>query len=177
MERIETERLLIRRFLDTDWQDLCEYLSDEGVVRYEPYGVYTKEGCMAECALRAKDPAYWAVCLREGGKLIGNVWLSEAQPEFSAWELGYVFSAQYQGKGFASESCRAMVSYAFDYLRARRLVAKCDPLNAPSWKLLERLGFRREGHLLKNVFFHRDGQGNPIWKDTYEYALLAEEWA
>jgi ribosomal-protein-alanine N-acetyltransferase len=176
MERIETERLIIRRFLETDWQDLYEYLSDEEVVKYEPYDVFTKEGCMAESAMRARDPAFWAVCLAEGGKLIGNVWLHEDQPEFSTWELGYVFSAHYQGKGYASESCRAMVGYAFDNLRARRIVALCDPLNTASWRLLERLGFRREGHMIKNAYFQRDAQGNPLWKDTYEYAMLADEW-
>jgi RimJ/RimL family protein N-acetyltransferase len=41
---------------------------------------------------------------------------------------------------------------------------------------MERLNMRREGHLLKNIFFKRDEEGNPIWNDTYEYAILAEEW-
>ena len=52
----------------------------------------------------------------------------------------------------------------------------CNPLNKPSWKLLERLGFRREGHLIKNIYFKKDSLGDPIWSDTYEYGILAEEW-
>jgi len=52
----------------------------------------------------------------------------------------------------------------------------CNPLNEPSWRLLERLGMRREGHLIKNIYFKKDECGNPIWADTLEYAVLASEW-
>ena len=175
-ERIETDRLFIRRFAESDWQDLYEYLSDEEVVKFEPYGVFAREDCVAEAKRRSENPAFWAVCLSEGGKLIGNIYLNEAEPKFSTWELGYVFNPKFQGMGYASEACRAMVSYAFDHLAAHRIVAMCDPLNVPSWKLLERLNMRRESHKLKNVYFRRSAQGIPLWKDTYGYAVLAEEW-
>ena len=51
-------------------------------------------------------------------------------------------------------------------------VTERDPKNQDSWGLLERLGFRRKAHLRQNVYFWRDAEGNPIWKDTYTYALL-----
>lgn len=53
-----------------------------------------------------------------------------------------------------------------------RIYAECDPQNENSWRLLESLGFRREAHLRKNVYFWRDEDGNPRWKDTYLYAKL-----
>ena len=56
-----------------------------------------------------------------------------------------------------------------------RIYAECDPLNTRSWKLLEALGFRREAHLLQNVYFWKDEGGKPIWKDTYIYGKLAVE--
>ena len=59
---------------------------------------------------------------------------------------------------------------------ARRVIAMCNPLNEPSWKLLERLRLRREGHLIKNIYFKRDKADNPIWIDTYEYAIISDEW-
>ena len=60
---------------------------------------------------------------------------------------------------------------------ARAVVtAMCNPLNTASWKLMERLGMRREGHLIQNIWFKRDERGEPIWSDTYEYAILADEW-
>jgi RimJ/RimL family protein N-acetyltransferase len=69
-----------------------------------------------------------------------------------------------------------LIGDAFQNKNARRVIAMCNPLNAPSWKLLERLGMRREGHLRKNIYFKKDQAGNPIWLDSYEYAVLAEEW-
>ena len=53
-----------------------------------------------------------------------------------------------------------------------RIYAECDPENENSWRLLERLGFSREAHLRQNVYFWKDTDGNPIWKDTYVYARL-----
>jgi ribosomal-protein-alanine N-acetyltransferase len=176
MEMIGTERLVIRRFRREDAADLYEYLSDEDVVRFEPYEAFSMAQCEQEAAQRAEDPSYWAVYLRDGGKLIGNIWFCQTGPEFDTWELGYVFNAKYQHRGYATEACRAVLDRAFGAMNARRVVAMCDPLNAPSWRLLERLGFRREGHKLQTVFFRRDAQGNPIWKDTYEYAMLKNEW-
>lgn len=58
----------------------------------------------------------------------------------------------------------------------RQIVAMCDPLNTALWKLLERLHMRREGCRLKNVWFFMGANDEPIWKDTYEYAILEEEW-
>lgn len=52
----------------------------------------------------------------------------------------------------------------------------CNPLNKPSWKLLERLGFRREGHLRQNIFFKRDNKGQPVWQDTFEYAIITDDY-
>lgn len=171
---IETQRLLIRPFDPADWEDLHEYLSDGQVVRYEPYSVFAAEESRLEAVRRSNDPAFWAVCLKDGGKLIGNIYLA-GQP-FDTRELGYVFNARYQGKGYATEAAACLVDYAFVKLGARRVTAMSNPHNTASWRLLERLGMRREGHLIRNIWFKRDEQGAPIWADTYEYAILAEEW-
>jgi len=172
---IETKRLWIRRFHPADWRDLYEYLSQEAVVKFEPYEVFTETAGRQEAERRSKDNSYWAVCLKDGGKLIGNLYL--AKQDFGTWELGYVFNEKYQGKGYATEAGLALLDDVFRNQHARRVIALCNPLNEPSWKLLERLGFRREGHLLKNIYFKKDKDGEPIWADTFEYAILGEEWA
>lgn len=169
-----TQRLTIRRFIPQDGPDLYEYLSDPQVVRYEPYGVFSAEASQKEAERRSKDDAFWAVCLNDGQKLIGNIYLSKI--EFDTWELGYVFNAAYQGKGYALESARALIQHIITTRNARRIVACCNPENEKSWHLLERLGMRREGHLVQNVYFKKDESGNPIWNDTYEYAVLESEW-
>jgi RimJ/RimL family protein N-acetyltransferase len=78
--------------------------------------------------------------------------------------------------GYATEAARAVMEDAFTGRDARRVIAMCNPLNAPSWRLLERLGMRREGHIRENIYFKEDATGEPVWQDTYEYGILAVEW-
>lgn len=171
--KIETERLYIRNFEETDSKDLYDYLSKEDVIKYEPYGAYSYEEAVLEAKRRAEDKEFYAVVLKNG-KVIGNLYL--AKNDFDTWELGYVFNSDFWGNGYAYESARALIRQAFENQGARRIIAMCNPLNEHSWKLLEHLGFRREGTLLKNVYFFKDKIDNPIWQDTYEYAMLKDEW-
>ena len=174
MKDIISDRLIIRKFNENDWQDLYEYLSDEEVVKFEPYGTYSEDQAKEEAINRANSDIFYAVCQKENGKVIGN--LSFIKGDFDTWELGYVFNRKYQGNGYATESAKKLVDYAFSNLGARRIIAMCSPLNTRSWKLLERLKMRREGLLLQNVYFKTDDYGQPIWLDTYEYGILKSEW-
>jgi RimJ/RimL family protein N-acetyltransferase len=170
---IKTERLIIRRFRADDWQDLHEYLSDPDVVYYEPYCIYSQDESREEAARRAEDIDFWAVALKDGGKVIGNLYLGKQ--DFDTYELGFVFNKRYQGQGYAYESAKSLIEYTFNN-GARRIIAMCNPKNEKSWRLIERLGLRREGHLKRNIYFKSDGEGRPIWVDTYLYGILADEW-
>jgi RimJ/RimL family protein N-acetyltransferase len=115
--------------------------------------------------------------LRPAGTLIGHVVCVPAEPaELCTWQLGYVFHPAYHGQGYATEACRRLLERAFGELGAHRVTAGCDPDNAPSWRLLERLGFRREAHRRKAGFLRKTPDGAPIWRDSFEYAILDEEW-
>ena len=171
---LETERLVLRPFEETDAEGLHAYLGDAEVVRYEPYGVMTMEECRLEAARRASDEAFWAVCLADG-TLIGNLYLSGAD-EFGTREIGYVFARACWHKGYATEAARRLMAYAFERLATRRIIALCDTRNAASFALMERLGMRREGEFKKNVGFKTDAHGNTIWTDSYQYAILKEEF-
>jgi len=171
---IETERLRLRPFAATDAYDLHEYLSQESVAEFEPYKVFGESESRAEAVKRSQNPSFWAVCLKNNSKLIGNVYLNPQ--EFDTWEIGFVFNERYRGQGYATEAAEALLKWAFTTQNARRVIAMCNPLNKSSWRLLERLGFRREGHLIQNIYFKHDAAGNPIWQDTYEYGLLATEF-
>lgn len=170
---LETERLIIRGFKADDFEDLYEYLSDEEVVLYEPYEVFSEEACKKEAIDRADNESFLAVCLKDSGKLIGNLYFHEE--DFNTWELGYVFNKKYWKNGYATESAKGIIDFAINKVNARRIIAMCNPDNVPSWKLMERLGMRREGHLIKNIYFKVDGKGEPIWSDTYEYGILSSE--
>lgn len=174
MENIITDRLIIRKFEQNDWKDLYEYLSDKEVIKFEPYDVYSENQAKEEAINRSNNESFFAVCLKENNKLIGNLYLSKG--DFDTWELGYVFNRNYQGLGYATEGAKELLDYAFTHLGARRIIAMCSPKNQHSWKLLERLHMRREGLLLQNIYFKKDSNGEPIWLDTYEYAILKSEW-
>ena len=165
----ETERLVLRRYKKEDLQDLFEYLSDEEVVEYEPYRPLTLNETAENLEWRIGTDEMIAVELKDSRKMIGNVYMGKR--EFEALEIGYVFNRNYWGHSYAAESCKALIQQAFSN-GVHRIYAECDPQNEHSWKLLERLGFQREAHLRKNVYFWKDETGNAIWKDTYIYALL-----
>lgn len=171
---LKTERLVLRPFEATDAEGLHSYLGDEEVVRYEPYGVMTPEECRLEAARRASDEAFWAVCLADG-TLIGNLYLSGAD-EFGTREIGYVLAREHWHHGYAEEAARKLMAYAFEWLGTRRIIALCDTRNAASRALMERLGMRREGEFKKNVGFKTDEQGQTIWTDSYQYAILKDEF-
>lgn len=166
---IETQRLFLRRFREGDLDDLYQYLSDPEVVRFEPYKPMSLEETRENLEWRVSTEEMIAVELKDTGRLIGNVYLGRR--EFQSMELGFVFNPAYWGKGLASESCRAVVQWAFAQ-GVHRVFAECDPENKNSWRLLEALGFSREGWLKQNVFFWEDESGQPIWKDTYIYGML-----
>ena len=173
MHPIYTDRLVIRRFHACDGPALYEYLSDPEVVAFEPYPPLSEEEALREAERRAGGAAFYAVCL-PGDKLIGNLYLGEG--ECGSRELGYVFHRGYWGQGYATESVRALLRHAFAQSDVRRVTAQCDPQNPASWRMLERIGMRREGTLLQNVYFRTVGDGAPIWKDIYLYAILREEF-
>lgn len=165
----ETERLVLRRFKKSDLNDLYEYLSDEEVVKYEPHKPMTLEEVEDNLKWRISTDEMIAVELKSNGKMIGNVYLGRR--DFEAMEIGYVFNRSYWGKGYAKESCEKLIASAFTE-GVHRIYAECDPQNTGSWKLLEALGFEREKHLRENVYFWKDAENRPIWKDTYIYAKL-----
>lgn len=166
---METERLLLRKLCLEDLPDFFELMSSPAVVLFEPYGVMNPEEARRELERRIGNGEFTAVILRDTGRLIGNVCLGRR--DFDALELGFLLHEQYWGRGLAQEACRALIKRAF-VNGIHRIYAECDPENAASWHLLERLGFTREGHLKQNAYFRRDDLGRPVWKDTYLYSLL-----
>ena len=171
IERLETERLILRTYEERDLQDLYEYLSDEEVVAFEPYEPMNPEEVKKCLEDRIVSEEFLAIEEKCTGKMIGNIYVSERYAE--SVEIGYVLNRKFWKKGYAYEACDRVCKYIFEQGK-HRIEAACDPLNVASWKLLERLGFQREGYLHKDIYFRKDEDGNPIWKDTYIYSLLCE---
>jgi len=86
-------------------------------------------------------------------------------------ELGWVFSPDHGGRGYATEAVRELIRICFTDLGLRRVTANCFAGNEASWRLMERVGMRRELYTVRESL-HRSGQ----WLDGIGYALLADEW-
>lgn len=85
--------------------------------------------------------------------------------------LGWTLHPDHTGRGFATEALEAVLRICFDQLGLRRVTADCFAGNERSWRLMERIGMRRETHSVRDSL-HRSG----AWLDGYGYALLADEW-
>jgi RimJ/RimL family protein N-acetyltransferase len=173
---IHTNKLVLRAFSSADAQDLYEYLSYERVYRFEPGAPIDLNRAQKMADELCASPNFWAVELESQRKLIGQLYFQQIKPlHLQTWELGYILSPAYQRQGYASEAVGALLNYAFSTVNIHRVVAHCNPQNLASWKLLEKLGFQREGLLRQNIFFRLDDAGEPVWTDSYVYALLEKD--
>jgi len=176
-EKLETERLIIRRFCKTDLKSIFAYRNDPEVARFQRFGSVTRaqlSRMIGELqAIEPGAPGQWfqfAFALKETGELIGDCALRMDKEDVGRAEVGFTLALPYQGKGFATEGVGRVVEYAFIELGLERIFALTDCENGPSIALLERLGMQREGHLRKNFMWKGER------RDEYRYAILRGEW-
>jgi RimJ/RimL family protein N-acetyltransferase len=175
--RIESERLILRRFEDSDLIPFVAYRNDPEVARYQSWDSCEEQEAMVLIremgAARVGVPGEWfgfAIESKEMGTLIGDCALRVDEHEPYRAEVGFTLAREYQGRGLAREAVARVLDYAFGVLGLHRIIAIADCRNAPSVALLERLGMRREGHFVENSWF----KGR--WADEYLYAVLRHEW-
>ncbi|WP_433745656.1 GNAT family N-acetyltransferase [Falsibacillus pallidus] len=167
---LTTERLHIRKFTEQDWEEVYKYTSNKEVMQYIPEGVFSEEDAREFTRKNAGEKVEkFPVILKENGALIGHMVFHKYFGDHT-YEIGWVFNPDYQNKGYASEAAKALLKYGFEELKLHRIIATCQPDNPPSWKVMEKIGMRREGYF-KKCIPHGDG-----WWDEYYYAILKEEW-
>ena len=180
---LETERLILRPFAESDAEDAFEYLHEPTVHCFACMKTDTMEDAKKAVLDRAKDEYYFAIVLKENGKVIGEI---DAMPENPApdekdavldtFSPCWMLNTNYHGKGYAYEAAKAFFDFLFEQKGARRLYAFTEDYNIASQKLCEKLGMRREGLFKEFVSFVKDENGNPIYENTYQYAILKKEW-
>ncbi len=173
---VHTERLVLRRLKDGDLGQIFAYRSQTRVAEW----IGSAAADVTSLTERFGG-GETAVIVEHDGQLIGDVMVrlgdAYAQHEVaggalaSQAELGWTFDPAHQGRGFATETVRALFGMCFDDLGLRRVVAACFAANEPSWRLMERVGMRREAHHIEDSLHREHG-----WLDEYVYALLASEW-
>jgi len=182
---LKTQRLLLRDFVEADWQPVHFYASDPEVFRYVEGGPLNDEqtriSIQKAIASQSEDPRLdfrLAVTLKEEGKVIGDARIRTLDPNLHpAYRLlgqayiGFSLNPHYWRKGYASEVARALLAFGFDQLRLHRIFAWCDAENLASARVLEKVGMRREGVLRKNWTLKGE------WRDALLYAMIESEWS
>jgi RimJ/RimL family protein N-acetyltransferase len=176
---VQTDRLLLRPFAVTDFDALLAIQSRADVARYLYWDPRTAAEVRetldakvrATAIIAEGDNLSLAAVLRESGQLIGDCSLRWASAEHRQVEIGFVFHPDHHGRGYATEAAAALLALAFDDLRAHRVFGRLEARNTASARVLERLGMRKEAHLVENE--HVKGE----WQSEIVYAQLESEWA
>ncbi len=173
---LTTERLILRPFVAADAPEVSRLAGDRRVADTtlnipHPYDESMALGWIGTHADAAeRDEALTlAITDRETGRLVGAVALATSSAQGRA-ELGYWVGVDYWGRGFATEASRALVNHAFTTLGLRRVVAHCLTRNEGSWRVMEKLGMTREGHLRQHVVKW------DVAEDIWLYGVLRDEW-
>jgi RimJ/RimL family protein N-acetyltransferase len=171
-----SERLRLRRFELADAPALAAYRSDPAVARYQgfdaPFPLAAARAFVDDLSRAdATSPGWfqWAIERLDQPGLIGDIGVNLYEDRRQA-AIGYTLDPAFQRRGYATEAVGRLLEHLFEERGLRRVSAWCDTRNVASVRLLERLGFRREGHLRGSTFDKGE------WSDDYVYGMLADEW-
>lgn len=173
---LHTARLRLRPFDDSDANDLFAMHSNAFVLRYwdaPPWSDHARaERFIGACRQMAEEGTgvRLAVDRSSDESFIGWCSLTRWNPDYRSASMGYCFDDAAWGHGFATEAARALLQWAFDTLELNRVQAETDTRNTASARVLEKLGFDREGTLREDCVV--DG----VVSDTWVYGLLRREW-
>jgi len=173
---LETERLKLREFTESDWQAVLAYQNDPRYLRYYPWQRRTEAEVRAFIQVFIEWQAYlqrykfqWALILKSNAQLIGNAGIRKDNVADHKAELGYEIDPQFWGMGYASEAARAVRDFGFQELGLRRIWANCLEQNLASRRVLEKIGMQPEGTLRDHEYFKER-----YW-NTWIYAILVNE--
>jgi RimJ/RimL family protein N-acetyltransferase len=173
---IATERLVLRLLAPEDALVMYAIFSDPEVMRYGAGSPWTTMEQADEYLVKGAEDLSRGTALRVGialqstGMLVGQAALWAFSEQNRRCDIGYSLAREHWGKGYASEAVRALLGYGFDRLDLNRVEADIDPRNAASARVLERLGFEREGYMPERWIV-----GGEVC-DTVFYGLLKRHW-
>ena len=165
---IETPRMLIRDFIPEDAADLHEIFGDDETMKNcEPaYDFEKTKGFLTSFCIGRKGAV--AAVHKESNKVIGYILFNDADE--GVYEMGWIYNRSFWRQGYAYESCKAVIDYAFAELNAHKVFAEAiDTMKSVS--LMQKLGMQLEGIQRSQT---KDNHGN--WADLYFYGLLADDW-
>lgn len=174
MIKVETDRLYLREFRESDAAALLTYLYNPRVNCFMSEQLLTLEAAEHYITEKQKDNLNLVMSLKDTDELIGNLFAEKESPD--TFSVGWHINAMFEGKGYAFEAVRAYLSYLFERENARRIYAFVEEDNLRSRRLCERLGMRCEGCLREFISFVNNVDGTPKYENTCIYAILKKEW-
>lgn len=165
---IETERVLLRDFRESDLADLHAIFGDVETMRYvePPYTLEKTRGFLLDFCIAQKKA--FAAVHKSSGKMIGYV-LFKPYGEPEVYEIGWIFHRDFWRQGYASEICGALLNHAFTEMNVHKIFAEAID-GVRSVGLMKKLGMQLEGVQRSQT---RDHDGN--WSDLYLYGMLRED--
>ncbi len=175
---LTTERLLLRPFTPDDLEAIHAMRSSPDVARYmywEPHTLADSEatlaGKLSRTVIAAEgDNLGLAAERKDTGEVVGDFSLFLQSREHRQCEIGFIVHPRHQRRGYATEAAAVLLRLAFEGLLAHRVTGRLEARNAASAGVLERLGMRREAHLVENEYVKGE------WQSEVVYALLDREW-
>ena len=174
---LDSARLVLRRFNGGDLAAFHAYRNDPEVARFQGWESFSLAEATDFVARQEMQeiasPGQWlqiAISLKRTGQLVGDCALKIPATDVRQATIGITLSRAFQGQGLATEALSGLLEYLFVEANLHRVQADTDPANVRAWRLLERLGMRREAHCLQSLWF----KGH--WADEFFYAILRQEW-
>ena len=167
---IATARLRLRALTLDDVGALHAIHSRDDIVRWLYWDVQDEDEVHASLEAYIAIPPESGVVLaiERDGELIGRANL--AIGEHRQGELGFIVHPDHQGQRYATEAAEAMLELSFETYDLHRVAGSVEPRNMASVRVLERLGMRKEAHLIENEWVRGE------WQSELSYAILAAEW-
>ena len=173
---IPARRLRLRWLTDHDVDDVFAVFRDPDVMRYWSCPPFETRDAAVDLideirrCFADKSLFQWGIELTGNGRIIGTCTLAEVSVQNRRAELGFALGRAWWGQGYAREAVEALLGFAFGRLNLHRVEADADPRNDASIRLLERVGFVREGTLRERWIVAGETQ------DTAFFGLLRREW-
>ncbi len=179
MKTYETERLVLRSFNENDLDDVYDYIGNAENVKYLLTAPQSKQQCLdfiRNAAEKYKDEPcsayHFAVVLKETNRVIGTGSLSVFDSNQGGFN--WVIHRDFQHLGYGTELGKFLLKLSFEVLKLRRVVTCCDTKNEPSYRLMEKIGMRREGCFIGAR--SASTKSPDIHGDEYTYGLLRDEY-
>ena len=177
---LKTERLLLREWTDNDYENIFQIRSHESVAKYtseDPYQIIADSHWRVDGSrmyFHEKNMGItWGIFDKESGRVLGDIDFTYKDRAHFRIQLGCMFAPHAWGKGYATEAMKEVIRYGFEdfpQFKIHRMEADTDPRNASAIKLLENIGFRKEG-LLLDYYFERGR-----FVDKLFFGLLRSDW-